>query len=160
MPISLVAAVARNRTIGRDGKLPWHLPDDLAWFRGVTMGHPVLMGRRTWEAIGRPLPGRRNLVLSRSAGFHPAGGEVLRDASEAASIAAGEELFVIGGADLFAQFLPMADRLYITHIEAEVPGDRFFPEVDWRLWHLVSERVAPADPANPLPRRYAVYERS
>jgi dihydrofolate reductase len=157
--ISLIAAVARNGIIGRGGGLPWRLPDDLAWFRSVTMGHPVLMGRRTWEAIGRPLPGRRNLVLSRDPSFRAPGAEVLRDPSEAFAVAAGAELFVIGGAAVFAAFLPSADRVYLTHVDADVPGDRSFPEVDWRQWHLVSERAAPADAANPLARRYAVYER-
>jgi dihydrofolate reductase len=159
MPISLVAAVARNGTIGLKGLLPWRLPADLARFKHLTLGHPVLMGRRTHESIGRPLPGRRNIVLTRDPAFAAPGCEVVHSVEVVAALAGEAELFIIGGASLYSAFLPLADRLYLTHIDADIPGDTFFPAVDPGQWRLVEESPGIVDAANTVPHRFAVYER-
>jgi len=159
MPISLIAAVARNGTIGRDGRMPWRLPDDLARFRRVTLGHAVLMGRTTWESLGRPLAGRRNIVLTRDRSFSARGCETVHSVDEGRDLARASELFVIGGAAVYAAFLPFADRLFLTHVDADVPGDTAFPPVDPRQWRLVEEHPGTVDRQNPLPHRFAVYER-
>jgi len=133
--ITIVAALARNRIIGRGGALPWHIPDDLRRFRQLTLGHPVIMGRRTYESIGRPLPGRDNIVVSRSGRFAAPGCRVahgLEDAIAAAAPAA--RVFVIGGAEIYALALPAADRLELTEIDAEFEGDALFPEYDRAGW--------------------------
>ena len=123
MRISLIAALARNRVIGRENRLPWRLPEDLQRFKRLTMGHPVLMGRKTAESIGKPLPGRLNLVVSRSGlGFEQA----LSKARETGT----DELFVIGGGEIYRLALPLADRLYLTLVDSEADGDAFFPEWD------------------------------
>ncbi len=129
--IVLIAAVARNGTIGQDNALPWRLKADLQHFRALTLGHPILMGRRTWDSLGRPLPGRRNLVVSRASDFRAAGAECFSDLA-AAIAAAGEAatLFVIGGAQIYAQLLPLADRLELTEVEADIEGDAHFPAFD------------------------------
>ena len=159
MPISLIAAVARNGTIGREGRLPWRLPDDLARFKRLTLGHTVLMGRRTWESLGRSLPGRRNVVLTRDASFAAPGVEVIHSVEAGRRLCAGEEVFVIGGAAVYAAFLPFADRLHITHVDADVEGDAAFPAIDPLQWRLVEETPGSVDRTNPLPHRFAVYER-
>jgi dihydrofolate reductase len=132
--LSLIAAVARNGAIGRDNALPWHDARDLAHFRTLTLGAPVLMGRRTWDSLParfRPLPGRRNLVLSRQAGLQLPGAEVHADlASALVALAGAGRAWVIGGAQLYAQALPMADELVLTEIDAELDGDAFFPAWD------------------------------
>ena len=160
MPIVLIAAVARNGVIGRGGRLPWRMPADLARFKRLTLGHTVLMGRRTWESLGRPLRGRRNVVLTRDASFAEPGCEVVHSVEEGRALAdGGDELFVIGGASVYAAFLPFADRLLVTHIDADVPGDAVFPAIDPRAWRLVEETPGSVDAANPLPHRFVEYER-
>ena len=129
--IIIVAAVARNGVIGRDNGLPWRLKADLQHFRTLTMGHPILMGRRTWESLGRPLPGRRNLVVTRDAAYRTEGAEAFTDPEAAIAAAAGaERLFVIGGAQLYTTLFPRADRLELTEVWADVPGDAHFPLFD------------------------------
>ena len=157
MPISLIAAVARNGTIGRGGRMPWRLPADLARFKRITLGHTVLMGRRTWESLGRPLVGRRNVVLTRDRSFSAPGCETVHSIDEGRAL--GGELFVIGGATVYAAFLPFADRLYLTHVDADVEGDAAFPRFDPSRWRLVEESEGRVDAANPLPHRFAEYER-
>mgnify|MGYP002713172808 CR=1 FL=1 len=126
----LIAAVARNGVIGRHNVLPWRLKADLARFRETTLGHPVLMGRKTWQSLGRPLPGRRNLVVTRDPAYSAAGAEVFRD-TEAALAATGDEtVFVIGGAELYRQLIDRADRLMLTEVQADVTGDAYFPMFD------------------------------
>ncbi|MEZ5580289.1 MAG: type 3 dihydrofolate reductase [Candidatus Competibacteraceae bacterium] len=157
---TLIAALARNRVIGRDNRLPWHLPADLRFFKQVTMGKPLLMGRRTWESIGRPLPGRRMIVLSRDPAYHVPGCTVARSLDEALAIAgAATEPMVIGGATLYRQTLPQAERLYLTLVEADVPGDAWFPEWDARDWRLVWEEANPADAKHVWPYRFQRWER-
>lgn len=134
MRLSLVAALARGGVIGRCGALPWHLPEDLARFRELTMGHPVVMGRRTWDSLParfRPLPGRRNVVVTRNGTWAAAGAERARSLDDALELLAdAPQAFVIGGAELFAAALPLADELLLTEIDAEFEGDAFFPAWD------------------------------
>lgn len=158
--LALIAALARNRVIGRDNRLPWHLPADLRFFKRTTMGKPLLMGRRTWESIGRPLPGRRMIVLSRDPGYQAPGCTVARSLDEAVEIAGTvPEIMVIGGATLYQQTLPRAERLYLTLVEADVPGDAWFPEWDQRDWRLVWEESRPADVEHAWPYRFQQRER-
>jgi dihydrofolate reductase len=142
--LTLIVARARNGVIGRDGALPWRLPEDLAHFRRTTMGHPIVMGRRTWESIGRPLPGRRNIVLSRQPGFVAAGAEVVADLEAALARCTGAaEVFVIGGAQLYAQAMPRAQRLVVTEIDADFDGDTVFPRPDPAQWREAAREHQP-----------------
>ena len=152
--------MARNRVIGRDNQLPWRLPADLAYFKRITMGHPVIMGRRTYESIGRPLPGRLNIVVSRSPQFSAPGCTVVPSLAEAWRAAGdAEEVCVIGGTSIFAEALPAADRIHLTEVEAEVPGDTWFPEFDRGEWtEREVERHAP-DERHAYPFRIVVLER-
>lgn len=135
--ISLIVAMARNRTIGLNGRMPWHLPEDLRHFRALTFGKPILMGRRTFESIGRPLPGRHNLVVTRQAEFSAPGCTVVKTLEEGLAKAHGEEVMVIGGASLYAALLSKADQIYLTLIHADYPGDTFFPEWPLKSWQEV-----------------------
>lgn len=150
MEISLVAALSRNRVIGANGGLPWRLPDDQRFFKELTHGHCLVMGRATFESIGRPLPGRTTLVLSRRPGTVAAGAIVVHDFDAALEIARArgeKEVFVVGGADVYALALPRADRLYLTRVDAVVEGDVRFPDFDesGRTFKLVEERRHAAD---------------
>lgn len=137
MRISLIAAMASNRVIGRDNRLPWHLPTDLKRFKRLTMGHALIMGRKTFESVGRPLPGRSNVVVTRQEGYAPEGVRVVHSIEEALQASQGDEVFIAGGGDIFQQVLPVADRLYLTIIEEAFPGDAYFPEYDESQWRLV-----------------------
>jgi len=160
MRVSLIAAVAENLVIGDSGKLPWRLPDDLARFKRLTMGHPVVMGRRTFESMGRPLAGRQNIVLTRNAGLLFPGCQVVTAREEAIAAAAGaEELFVIGGASVYELFLPLASRMYLTHVEGNFPGDTHFPPVRWGEWRVLSETPGRTDPTGAPAHRFVDYER-
>ncbi len=135
--LTLIAAVARNGVIGIDNRLPWHLPADLKHFKALTMGHPVIMGRKTWESLPprfRPLPGRHNIVVTRDAGYQATGVTVATSLPAALSQAQGGEAFVIGGAKLYAAALPLADRLQLTEIDSPFEGDTYFPNIDHRHW--------------------------
>jgi dihydrofolate reductase len=159
--ISLIAAVAANGVIGNRGALPWRLPDDMARFRRLTMGHAVIMGRATFESMGKPLAGRRNIVLSRDASLRIGGCLVVHSPEEAREAAEGksaedDETFVIGGAAVYDLFLAEARRLYITWIDVDVPGDAMFPAVDWNAWSITRES---AGAAGELPHRFVDYER-
>ena len=149
MTINLIVAMAKNRVIGIDNKMPWHLPADFAWFKRHTLGHPVVMGRKTFESIGKALPGRRNLVVSRNPDWHAAGCDVFNSldaALENASTAA--EIFVIGGASLYAAALPFADRLYLTKVDVTLAGDTYFPALDSTQWREHSCEHRDADEKN------------
>lgn len=142
MELVIIAAVAENGVIGREGGLPWRLPEDLRRFKRVTTGRPVIMGRKTFETLPGPLPGRRNIVVSRREGYRPAGVEVFGSVEEAVSAAretADQEgpVFVLGGGEIYDLALPLADRLDLTRVEASVEGDTRFPDVDWSAWELV-----------------------
>jgi dihydrofolate reductase len=143
---SLVVAMARNRVIGRDNALPWRLPAELAHFKRVTMGHPIIMGRRTYESIGRPLPGRMNIVVSRNRDFEAPGCTVV-DSLEKAYAAAGnaQEVSIIGGTSLFEAALPTADCVHLTEVQADVEGDTWFPDFDRSHWNQVEIERHPAD---------------
>lgn len=151
--LALIVAMARNRVIGRDNELPWHLPEDLRHFRQLTMGKPLVMGRRTWQSIGRPLPGRPSLVVSRDPAFAAEGAEVFANLSaalERAGVLAEQagvgEIMVIGGAQVYAEALPRAARLYVTEVHAEVPGDTWFPAFEGADWQeLAREEYPPAE---------------
>jgi dihydrofolate reductase len=160
MKISLVVAMARNRVIGRDGAMPWRLPEDLAYFKRVTMGHPIVMGRKTYESIGRPLPGRLNIVVTRNAGFAAPGCRVV-DSMEAAYGAAGDahEVSVIGGTSIFDAALPRADVIHLTEVDAEVAGDTWFPAFDRREWDEHEVLRHPADARHEHPFRIVRLER-
>ena len=134
MKISLIVAMGDNRAIGLDGGMPWHLSADLRRFRRITLGKSIIMGRRTHESIGRPLPGRKNIVLTRNRNYSAPGCTVVRDLDAALAVADGEETLVIGGAALYAECLPRADRLYLTLIHRDFPADTFFPEFDRSDW--------------------------
>lgn len=144
--VSLVVARARNGVIGRDNTLPWRLPDDLRHFKMLTMGKPMLMGRRTFEAIGRALPGRLNLVLTRDPAWHAPGAIVVHSLDEAFARASGAaELMVIGGAELFALVLPLAEHVYLTDVHAAMAGDTHFPDLAPEEWRELERREHPAD---------------
>lgn len=146
MRLTLVAALADNGVIGRDGKLAWHLPDDLRRFKALTMGRPILMGRRTFEAIGRPLPGRRNLVLTRNLRPLAEGVQAVGNLDLALEMCAADpELCVIGGAEIYGLTLPQADRLELTLVHANVEGDVRFPDFDAQQWRELSRVEHPAD---------------
>ena len=146
MRIAMIAAMAKNRVIGKDNQMPWHLPEDLKHFKAMTLGKPVVMGRKTFESIGRPLPGRHNIVISRQAEYVPSGVTVV-SSFEQAKVVAGqcEELVVIGGGQLYASLLSVADRLYLTEIELDVEGDTHFPAWDAGSWQLVSSEKSISD---------------
>ena len=158
--ISVIAALARNRVIGIENRLPWRLPEDLAHFKALTLGHPILMGRKTFESLGRPLPGRTNIVITRNAGYRPAG--CLVAASIPAALALCEdagEAFFIGGAELYAQAIPLADRLYLTEVGIEAAGDAWFPEYDAGAFREVSRTSHTGGKGDALPFDFVVYER-
>lgn len=133
--VFLVAAVAKNGVIGVNGKLPWHLPEDLKHFKNLTLGHPIIMGRRTWESLGKPLPGRENIVISRKHGYEAPGASVASTINAAIALCSGESLaFVIGGAQIYAAALPLADGLVLTEIRKDYEGDTSFPDWDRKAW--------------------------
>lgn len=158
--LSAVVAVSDNDVIGRDNGLPWHLPADLQHFKRLTLGKPMLMGRKTYESIGRPLPGRRNLVLTRSAGFAPPGVEVCHTLAQAlASVADQPELMIIGGAALFEQTLPATGRIYLTRVHATVAGDVLLPPLDQAQWREAEREERAADAANPIALSFITLDR-
>ena len=149
MKISIIVAMGANRVIGHDNRLPWHLPADLKHFRQITMGKPLLMGRRTWESIGRPLPGRISIVITRDGGYEAEGCIVVHSVDAALRAAQGhDELMLIGGEQLYRQLLPQADTLYVTLVDGEFPGDAFFPELDQSEWREVERRDHAPDEKN------------
>jgi dihydrofolate reductase len=152
MMLALIAAMDRNRVIGKDNRLPWRLPADMRRFRALTMGKRVLMGRKTFESIGRPLEGRINLVLTRDPGFSAPGCEVLHSADEALDLArSGADLMVIGGASVYQQFMAPAERLYLTLVHHELDGDAWFPPFTDADWGLAAREDLPADAEHPFP---------
>lgn len=165
LPLSLIAALAQNRVIGRDNQLPWHLPADLKHFKALTLGKPIIMGRKTWDSLGRPLPGRLNLVVSRQAGLQLEGAEVFASLEEAVVRAEAwareeeaEEVMLIGGAQLYTQGLEHGDRLYLTRVELAPEGDAFFPQVPDVDWHLASSIEHEASDTSPA-YAFQVWER-
>jgi dihydrofolate reductase len=129
----------KNRLIGKGGALPWHIPEDLAWFKRQTMGHPVVMGRKTWLSLKQPLPGRRNIVLSANPDFRPVNAETVNSISELNQLVANQEVFIIGGASVFRQFFPQTEKLYISYLDSVYEGDTYFPVYAEAEWLLISE---------------------
>jgi dihydrofolate reductase len=157
--VLLVAAVAANGIIGAGGKLPWHLPEDLKHFKALTLGHPVIMGRKTWESLGRSLPGRENIVVTRSAGFEAPGASVAASLDAALALCAGEPVvFVIGGSELYAAALPLADGLVLTEIQRDYEGDTRFPAFDRKHWRETQRK--PQARADGLRFDFVLYEKS
>ena len=160
MKISLIAAMGFNRVIGKENRMPWHMPADMRHFRSLTLGKPVIMGRNTFESIGKPLVKRTNIVVTSATDYEAPGCTVVHTLDGAlAATDEADEVMVIGGARLYEQFLPQADRLYLTLIEAKVEGDTFFPEYTLAEWEEVSREPHDADAANPYPYTFMVFHR-
>lgn len=157
--ITIVAAMARNRAIGLQGRMPWHLPAELQHFKRTTLGKPVVMGRKTWEAIGRPLPGRQNLVVTRSARYRAEGAYCATSLDAAIEIAEGAEVMVIGGGELYRLALPLAARMVLTHIDCEPQADTWFPEWNAAQWQRVRSERYPADERNEYTFEVLEFER-
>ncbi|SEB41713.1 dihydrofolate reductase [Pseudomonas saponiphila] len=165
LPLSLIAALAQNRVIGVDNSMPWHLPGDFKFFKATTLGKPIIMGRKTWDSLGRPLPGRLNIVVSRQTGLVLEGAEVypslqaaVERAEEWALEQGASELMLIGGAQLYAQGLEQADRLYLTRVALNPAGDAWFPQFDEQQWKRVSEVPNPPEGDKPA-YSFEVWER-
>ena len=158
--LSIIVAAAENGVIGCNGQLPWHISADLRRFRKLTTGHSIIMGRKTYISIGRPLPERRSIVLSRSPDFAADGVEVVADLKEALKRTEQEpEVFVIGGGYLYQEAIPFSTRIYLTEIGAEVEGDVYFPAIDWRQWSLEEELPREVDPKSGLPFCFKIFNR-
>ena len=167
MEIALIVAMAEGGVIGRDNALPWRLPGDLRRFRELTMGKPLIMGRRTWQSIGRPLPGRTSIVLTRDRRFRAEGAAIAHDAAAALALAeaaaergGATELMVIGGAGIYRLFLPRASRIYVTELHADFAGDTRFPPLDPGAWTEVSRQRHDAGPGEPCDYSFVVLERA
>lgn len=156
--ISIIAAYNNKRAIGKDGKIPWHLPEDLKRFKDLTMNHPIIMGRKTWESIGKPLPGRRSVVVTRDSDkVYPKGVEVVHSLRSAVIGAQeyylNDEIFIIGGEEIYRQALPKADKMYLTHIHNDSDGDTFFPDFDMDEWEVTLAESCPQYTFRILERR-------
>lgn len=163
MRTSLVVAASQNDVIGKDNKLPWHLPEDLKYFKNLTWGMPILMGRKTFDSIDKPLPGRQSIVITRNTNWQQQGVSVVHSLDEAVQQAQGfgaTEIFVIGGAEIFQSAWPQAARIYLTRVHQQFEGDTFLPSINEREWRLVSERFNPADEKNAYDQTYQVWERN
>ena len=158
--LSAVVAAAENNAIGKDNQLLWHLPNDLRFFKRTTTGHTVVMGRKTYESVGKPLPNRRNIIITRQAGYTAPGAEVVNSLAAALERCADEEeVFIVGGAEIYRQALPLLDRIYLTRVHAQPEGDTFFPELGGKDWQLVSEEKHPADDRHAYSYAFMIYER-
>lgn len=160
--ISFIWAMDKHRVIGKNNQLPWHLPEDLKFFKRVTMGHPIIMGRKTFESIGRPLPGRKNIIVTRNREYTNENCEVMYDVESLLAFCrqnSDEEYFVIGGAEIFQQLFPYVDRLYITKIDEAFEGDTYFPAIDLDDWQLSSQEKGIKDEKNPYDYEFLIYEK-
>lgn len=159
--ISIVVAMDKNKVIGKDNQLPWHLPADLAFFKKITMGKAIVMGRKTYESIGKPLPGRQNIILTRNKDYAALGCTVIHSVDDIFALEQKEtnEICVIGGAEIFKEVLAVADRLYITMIDNEFSGDTYFPPYDETDWALITREKGPKDEKNPYDYYFTVYEK-
>lgn len=162
MSISMIWAMGANDVIGKDNDMPWHLPRDFAYFKEQTIGKRMLMGRKTWESLGgKPLKGRKSIVITRDTSFQPEGAEVIHSLEEALAEGRKEdELMVIGGAEIYRMMLPYADKLIVTRIDEEFEGETKFPEVEWDEWEEVSNIQGIRDEQNPYDYRFYVYQRT
>lgn len=162
MIISLVVAAATNNAIGKDGKMPWHLPNDLKHFKNVTWGMPVVMGRKTFESLGKVLPGRKNIVITRQPGWNVAGTVAVQKIDDALFVAKAtdaKEVMIIGGGEIYKTLFDKASRIYLTRVEAEPEADTFFPSLNPQEWHLVSQKNYEADEKNAYNYSFQVWEK-
>lgn len=162
MRVSLIVAMDRKRGIGINGKLPWHLSSDLRNFKSVTMGSALIMGRKTYESIGRPLPGREMIVISRNPAYQASGCTIMPSLDEALDFAhkrGDHEVFVIGGGEMFRQALPRADRIYLTLVDAETVADTYFPELNMDEWNIIESRQVPQSPGDDFGYIYCILDR-
>lgn len=156
--LSIIVAMATNRTIGINNTLPWRCPEDLKHFKSLTMGHHIIMGRKTFDSIGKPLPGRTTVVVTRNTGLQIDGCIMAHSLQQAIDACAGDnEIFVVGGADLYAQALPLARTLYVTEIRQDVQGDAHFPEFDKNLWREVAREIRSQEQPQPLEYHFVTY---
>jgi dihydrofolate reductase len=167
MKIVLIAAFAQNRVVGIENRLPWHLPEDLKYFKRTTSGKAIIMGRKTYDSIGRPLPNRTNIVITRNPDFTAPGVKVVVSLEAAIELAKEvnyindvDEVMIIGGASIYESALPIADRLYLTHVHAEVEGDAYFPEMNFQQWSETSREDYKASEQNPYDYSFVVYEKT
>jgi dihydrofolate reductase len=167
MRLSIIVAQSTNRVIGRQNKLPWYLPEDLKYFKRITQGKPIIMGRKTYESIGRPLPGRLNIVITRSTTYQPLGVKVVNSLEAAIELAEHQalidgvdEALVIGGAEIYQQAMSLAERLYLTQVHAEIEGDAYFPEINAQKWQQILKEDFNAVEPNPYPYSFIVYQAS
>lgn len=160
MILSCVIAFGKNRGLGFGNKLPWHLPDDLKNFKEITRGHTVIMGRKTYDSMGRLLPERKNIIITRDKSYEVPGATIVHSVEEAIEECKDEEeSFIIGGGEILKLALPYLNRMYLTHVEAEVPADSFFPEFNIKDWKVISERFHPKDEKHSFEFTFKVYER-
>lgn len=163
MIVSCIVATAKNRVIGKNNQMPWHLPADLAYFKRTTLGHHVIMGRKNYQAIGRPLPDRTNIIVTRDRSFNCSNCEVVHNLEDALLLAkknGEQEAFIIGGGNIYEQTIRYWDKLYLTEINLETDGDVFFPELNWENWTLVSEKKHQKDEKNPYDYSFKIYHRT
>jgi len=159
--VSIIVAMARNGVIGKDNRLPWHLPEDLKRFKRLTMGHHIVMGRKTYESIGRLLPGRTSVIVTRKQDYHVDGAIIAKSLEEAIERCAPEdEVFVIGGAEIYREAVPVADRLLITQIDENIPGDVVFPSVDWSRWREIERQPCLVGDSQPLRAYFVEFTRT
>ena len=158
--LTLIAAMGKNRAIGLDGRMPWHLPAELQHFKKTTMGKSIVMGRKTWQAIGRPLPGRQNIVVSRNPDFHAEGVDLAASLDDAVAMSHSEEVMIIGGGQLYAMALPHANRMVLTLIDIKPEADTWFPEWNEKEWSQTSEECFPIDDNNKLAYRIVEFSRT
>jgi dihydrofolate reductase len=162
MTISFIVAASENNVIGKDNKLPWCLPTDMRYFKNVTWGMPVIMGRKSFESLGKPLKGRTNIVVTRNRDWRAEGTQVVQSIDKAITVAGqtdAKEIFIIGGAEIFRSALPSADRIYLTLVHGHFDGDAFFPTMAPREWKLTSNRDCDADDKNPYALSFQIWER-
>ena len=158
--LSIICAMDSNHLIGCDNALPWHLPSDFAWFKQNTMGKPILMGRKTFESIGKPLPGRRNVIISRDPAYQADGCDTCPSIDDALALTGDqEEVMLIGGASLYAQTIAQADKLYITEVHDQFEGDAWFPDIDEEIWQETWRENHHADERNPSPYSFVIYRK-
>lgn len=161
MEISLIVAMDGNNLIGDQNRLPWHLPADLKYFKAMTIGKPIIMGRKTFESIGKPLPGRENIIITRNRAYHQDGIHIVHSLVEAIELAktlTDTEMMIIGGAEIFEQALPITTRIYLTQIEEKFSGDTYFPRLDASSWRTISEEKHEPDKDNKYPYRFIILE--
>lgn len=160
MQICIIAAIAENGIIGRKGDLPWYMPEDLKRFRALTTGHHILMGRKTWQSIGKPLPDRQSVVITRNSGYEAQGAQVASSLDEAVQLVKNDDqAFIIGGEQIYNLALPIADRFYLTRVHAQVAGDVYFPYVDWSQWRKIETQRFEADAQHRMAFSFEVFDR-